>query len=234
MSEILRAEGITKSYRIGKQEIPVLRGIDLSIMSGEIVALCGSSGAGKSTLLHVLGLLDPPTAGDIWYGEQRATQISPTRQARLRHELVGFVFQFYHLIAELSALENVMLGEMMLRSAPDYMRNRKQIKARAVDLLSSMGLADRLKNRPSQLSGGERQRIAIARALVSDPKVILADEPTGNLDSTTAEEILELIWKINEEQGIAFLIVTHDQNVAGRTDRIIRLKDGRVMGSEDL
>jgi lipoprotein-releasing system ATP-binding protein len=234
MSEILRAEGITKSYRIGKQDIPVLRGIDLSIMEGEIVALCGSSGAGKSTLLHVLGLLDPPTAGKIWFSDQCATQIAPARQAKLRHDLVGFVFQFYHLIAELSALENVMLGEMMLRSAPDYMRNRKQIKAGAVDLLSSMGLGDRLKNRPSQLSGGERQRVAIARALVSDPKVILADEPTGNLDSHTAEEILELIWKINEEQGIAFLIVTHDQNVASRTDRIIRLKDGRVMGSEDL
>ena len=234
MSEILRAQGIQKSYRIGKQDIPVLRGIDLSIMEGEIVALCGSSGAGKSTLLHVLGLLDPPTAGTIWYNDKCATQISPSRQARLRHDLVGFVFQFYHLIAELSALENVMLGEMMLRSAPDYMRHRKQIKKRAVDLLGSMGLGDRLKNRPSQLSGGERQRVAIARALVSDPKVILADEPTGNLDSHTAEEILELIWKINEEQGIAFLIVTHDQNVASRTDRIIRLKDGRVMGTDEL
>ena len=229
MSQILRAQGIHKSYRIGKQDIPVLRGIDMSVMEGEIVALCGSSGAGKSTLLHVLGLLDSPTAGKVWYRDQCATDISAARQARLRHDLVGFVFQFYHLITELSALENVMLGEMMLRSLPEYLRHRKQIKARAADLLTSIGLGDRLKNRPSQLSGGERQRVAIARALVSDPQVILADEPTGNLDSHTAEEILELIWKINEEQGIAFLIVTHDQNVASRTDRIIRLKDGMVL-----
>lgn len=228
MSQILRAQGIHKSYRIGKQDIPVLRGIDMSVMEGEIVALCGSSGAGKSTLLHVLGLLDPPTAGKVWYRDQCATDISAARQARLRHDLVGFVFQFYHLIAELSALENVMLGEMMLRSLPEYLRRRKQIKARAADLLTSIGLGDRLKNRPSQLSGGERQRVAIARALVSDPQVILADEPTGNLDSKSGDEIMELLLQLNRDRSTTLVIVTHDPEIAGLTRRVIHIRDGHL------
>ncbi|MEZ5988966.1 MAG: ABC transporter ATP-binding protein [Planctomycetota bacterium] len=229
MSELLRGEAITKAYRIGKREIPVLRGVDLSVMEREIVALCGSSGAGKSTLLHVLGLLDPPTSGRVFYKDTCVSALPPREQARLRHQVVGFVFQFYHLIPELSALENVVLGEMMLRSLPAYMGQRRAIRGRAEELLVRIGLGDRLGNRPSQLSGGERQRVAIARALVSSPEVILVDEPTGNLDSHTAGEILELIWQINEEQGISFLIVTHDESVASRADRSVRLHDGRVV-----
>ncbi len=234
MTEILRATNITKTYMLGRQKVPVLRGIDLQIMQGEIVSLVGASGAGKSTLLHVLGLLDPPTSGTVSYEGQAVSTLSGPKRAKLRHQTVGFVFQFYHLISELSALQNVCLGEMMMRSLPNYFSNRKLVKHKATALLERMGLGDRLGHRPSQLSGGERQRVAIARALISEPSVILADEPTGNLDTETAEEILDLIWKINEEQGISFLIVTHNEGLAAKTDRIIRLKDGRTISGAML
>ncbi len=229
MTAILKAEGIQKSYRAGSRELPVLRGIDLELFAGEIVALVGASGAGKSTLLHVLGLLDRPTQGRVFYRDIPVSELPPAKQARIRHREIGFVFQFYHLIAELSALQNVCLGAMMLDSMPQYFGKRRQIKARASQLLDDMGLGGRLKHRPSQLSGGERQRVAIARALISEPSVILADEPTGNLDSHTAEEILDLIWRINENDGVSFLIVTHNEQVAARADRIIRLRDGLVV-----
>ncbi len=229
MTEILRAESVTKTYRLGKREIPVLRGIDLEITLGEIAALVGASGAGKSTLLHVLGLLDPPTSGTVYYRGQPVSTLPGTRKAKLRHETVGFVFQFYHLIPELTALQNVCLGEMMLRSFLEYVGNRKIIKHKAKELLGQLGLGDRLHHRPSQLSGGERQRVAIARALISEPAIILADEPTGNLDSETAEEILDVIWRINEERSISFLIVTHNEGLAARADRIIRLQDGQTL-----
>ena len=157
------------------------------------------------------------------------SELPPAKQARIRHREIGFVFQFYHLIAELTALQNVCLGAMMLDSLPQYLGKRKQVRARASQLLDDMGLGDRLKHRPSQLSGGERQRVAIARALISEPSIILADEPTGNLDSHTAEEILDLIWRINENDGVSFLIVTHNEQVAARADRTIRLRDGLVV-----
>ena len=229
MTELLRAEGIEKTYRMGRKEIRVLRGIDLTIMQGEIVSLVGTSGAGKSTILHILGLLDTPSKGTIYYRGKSASTLTAQKQARLRHDEVGFVFQFYHLIPELNALQNVCLAEMMLRSFVSYMGARREIRARAEEILAQIGLQDRMKHRPSQLSGGERQRVAIARALISSPSVILADEPTGNLDSETAEGILELIWEINEKQGIAFLFVTHNEQVAGRTDRIMRLEDGKIL-----
>ncbi len=226
--EALRAVDVRKDYHIGRREIPVLRGVDLRIVHGEIVALIGASGAGKSTLLHVLGLLDPPTSGQIFYDGKDVTSLPTPEQAKLRHEHVGFVFQFYHLIPELSALQNVCLGSMMTQSLLGWLGKRRAIKERGADLLAQMGLGDRLRHRPSQLSGGERQRVAIARALIAEPRVILADEPTGNLDSATATEILDLIWDINERRGIAFLLVTHNEQVAARADRTIRLRDGAV------
>lgn len=228
---LIEARQIKKSYRIAKRSIDVLRGVDLSVCPREVVALVGQSGAGKSTLLHILGLLDPPSDGEIVFAGTPVTKLSAPKQARMRHGHVGFVFQFYHLIPELNALQNVCLGAMMHESLTSWIGKRRDVRARAIELLEQMGLGDRLKNKPSQLSGGERQRVAIARALIAKPRLILADEPTGNLDSATAHEILELIWDINERLGIAFLIVTHNERVAARSDRIVRLRDGIVVSN---
>jgi lipoprotein-releasing system ATP-binding protein len=229
---VLRAEGIAKSYSLGRREIPVLRGVDLSIEPGETVALLGASGAGKSTLLHVLGLLDPPTAGSVWYRGREVSSLSGPERARLRHREIGFVFQFYHLIPELTALQNVELGTMMDRGPFAWLRNRRALQDRSRSLLEQVGLGERLRHRPDELSGGERQRVAIARALVAEPHVILADEPTGNLDSATAEGVLELLFRINEQRRIAFLLVTHNEDLARRCDRIVRLKDGVIVVPE--
>ena len=229
---LIEAIDISKSYRIGRREISVLRGVDCSVHAGEIVALVGQSGAGKSTLLHILGLLDPPSGGEVKYSGTRVTGISAARQAEMRHRHIGFVFQFYHLIPELTALQNVCLGSMMHESFTSWFGKRREVRERATELLDQMGLVDRLKNRPNQLSGGERQRVAIARALIAKPRLILADEPTGNLDSATAREILDLVWDINDRLGIAFLIVTHNERVAAKSDRIIRLRDGVIVQSD--
>jgi lipoprotein-releasing system ATP-binding protein len=229
MTELLRTEKVTKSFALGQREIPVLRGVDLSVPEGEMLALLGESGAGKSTLLHLLGLLDQPTSGQVFYRGRAVQTLSARERARLRHREIGFVFQFYHLIPELSALQNVKLGQMMLKTPLQYLRERKAIHARAAQLLENVGLGDRLDHRPSELSGGERQRVAIARALISDPRVILADEPTGNLDSATAEGVLDILFRLNREQNIAFVMVTHNQALAKRCDRVVHLKDGVVI-----
>lgn len=232
MSTVLRATGITKNYAIGKREIPVLRGVDLSIEAGEKVALLGTSGAGKSTLLHLLGLLDRPTSGTIEYDGRVVHSLPIGERARLRHQQVGFVFQFYHLIPELTALQNVLLARMMDASVLQYWGKRKEAKASAVAMLEHVGLGERLHHRPTELSGGERQRVAIARALIAEPKVVLADEPTGNLDSATAKDVVDLMFSIQQERQLAFLLVTHDEGLAQRCDRIIRMKDGCVVDQE--
>ena len=226
---ILQAEGVVKSYRLGKRDIPVLRGVDMQLNAGEMLALLGVSGAGKSTLLHVLGLLDPPTAGSVKLDGRPVHALRSREKAALRHREIGFVFQFYHLIPELNALQNVKLGQMMLKGPLGYMSDRRGIHQRAADLLESVGLADRMGHKPSELSGGEKQRVAIARALIADPRVILADEPTGNLDSATAADVLEILFRINSERGIGFVMVTHNEDLAQRCDRIVRLKDGTVI-----
>jgi lipoprotein-releasing system ATP-binding protein len=228
---VLAAQGITKSYRLGRREIPVLRGVDLALQTGEMLALLGASGAGKSTLLHVLGLLDPPTTGAVLFEGRPVHSLPPNARAALRHREIGFVFQFYHLIPELNALQNVKLGEMMLQGPRQYWRQRRAVKQRAVELLERVGLGGRLRHRPSELSGGEKQRVAIARALIARPRVILADEPTGNLDSKTAVEVLDILFRINREQKIAFVMVTHNEELAARCDRIVRLRDGVVVDS---
>ena len=229
MTELLRTENLTKSFSLGRREIPVLRGVDLAVQEGEMLALLGESGAGKSTLLHLLGLLDTPTDGQVLYQGQPVQKLSVGERARLRHRQIGFVFQFYHLIPELTALQNVKLGQMMLKAPLEYFRQRKAIHGEATELLQSVGLGDRLGHRPTELSGGERQRVAIARALISDPRVILADEPTGNLDSTTAQGVLDILFRLNREQNIAFVIVTHNHDLAQRCDRVVQLKDGVVV-----
>ncbi len=230
---VLQAVGVHKHYRLGKQQIPVLRGIELAVAAGETVALLGASGAGKSTLLHVLGLLDAPSAGEVRYDGRRVDDLAVGKRAALRHRHVGFVFQFYHLIPELTALQNVLLARMMAVSPLAYWRQRRGAKAAAHALLERVGLQDRTRHRPSELSGGERQRVAIARALMAEPRVVLADEPTGNLDSNTARGVVELMFDIQRQRGLALLLVTHDEGLASRCHRIVRMKDGVAVGGSD-
>jgi len=226
---VLSAVAVAKSFRLGRQEIPVLRGVDLQVAQGEMLALLGASGAGKSTLLHILGLLDPPTSGRVLFDGKPVHDLPIQQRARLRHAHTGFVFQFYHLIPELTALQNVLLAGMMTTSVLQYWRERKAAKQAAIDMLTQVGLGDRLRHRPAELSGGERQRVAIARALLAHPRVILADEPTGNLDSATAAGVIDLMFSIRQQRQIAFLLVTHDEELAQRCHRVVRLKDGVVV-----
>jgi len=226
---VLSAVAVAKNFRLGKQDIPVLRGVDLQVAQGEMLALLGASGAGKSTLLHILGLLDPPTSGSVLFDGEPVHDLPIQQRARLRHSHTGFVFQFYHLIPELTALQNVLLASMMTTSVLQYWRERKACKQAAVDMLTQVGLGDRLRHRPAELSGGERQRVAIARALLAKPRVILADEPTGNLDSATATGVIDLMFSIRQQRQIAFLLVTHDEELAQRCHRVVRLKDGVVV-----
>ncbi len=228
MKQILCTQDLGKHYRLRGKEIPVLRDINLQLEEGEMLALLGASGAGKSTLLYLLGLLDQPSSGTVIYDGTPVQELSTRERAQLRHRKIGFVFQFYHLIPELTALQNVKLGQMMLSSPLQYLKQRKAIHKKALDLLTNVGLDQRLHHRPAELSGGERQRVAIARALISNPRVILADEPTGNLDSATAEGVLDILFRLNREQGIAFVLVTHNEELARRCDRVVRLKDGLV------
>jgi lipoprotein-releasing system ATP-binding protein len=229
-SPVLQAVAVHKRYRLGKQEIPVLRGIDLAVSAGETVALLGASGAGKSTLLHVLGLLDSPSEGEVRFDGHRVDDLAIAKRAALRHHHVGFVFQFYHLIPELTALQNVLLARMMAISPLRYWRQRKDAKRAATAVLERVGLGERLRHRPSELSGGERQRVAIARALMANPRVVLADEPTGNLDSATARGVVELLFEIQQQRGLAILLVTHDERLAARCHRTVRMQDGVVVG----
>jgi lipoprotein-releasing system ATP-binding protein len=231
---VLAASAVTKNYRLGKREIPVLRGVDLALYPGERVALLGASGAGKSTLLHVLGLLDAPTSGSVLFDGRPVHDLPIAERARLRHQHTGFVFQFYHLIPELTALQNVLLARMMATSTLGYWRTRGAARAAATGLLAQVGLQDRLHHRPAELSGGERQRVAIARALLAEPKVVLADEPTGNLDSATAAGVVELMFSIQQERKLAFLLVTHNEDLARRCDRIVRMRDGVVLSEQTV
>lgn len=223
MSELLvRAQGVHKSYRLGHQALAVLRGVDLAVPRGAFLALRGASGAGKSTLLHLLGGLDTPNAGDIWFAGQSLAHLSGAGLAKLRNQQIGFVFQAYHLLPELDALENVCLPARMARvPAPAAV-------ARGRQLLQRVGLGDRLEHRPYELSGGEQQRVAIARALINEPELVLADEPTGNLDSHTGEDIIELLCELHAERKATLLIATHDAKVAARAPQVVELVDGRI------
>lgn len=221
------AKGLTKSYRIGAETLDVLAGIDLSIYPNEIVAIRGQSGAGKSTLLHLLGLLDQPDAGEILINGVDVLRLNRREQARHRARHLGFVFQFYHLLPDLTALENVCLANMVLCSARTY--KHKQVEARALELLDQVGLSGRLSHKPAQLSGGERQRVAIARALLNEPQFVLCDEPTGNLDPRTAKEALELLWQLKGATQATFVVVTHDEQVAKKADRVVQLVGGRIV-----
>ena len=218
---ILAARALTKSYTTGRRRVEVLRGVDLEVARGDFLALQGASGAGKSTLLHLLGALDTPDAGEIWFAGRRLADLSETELTRLRNARIGFVFQAYHLLPELDALENVCLPARMARvPAPEAM-------ARGRALLERVGLGDRLDHKPNELSGGEQQRVAIARALINRPELVLADEPTGNLDSHTGAEIMALLSSLRAEHHTTLILATHNADVAACAPRVVHLVDGR-------
>ncbi|NQT21394.1 MAG: ABC transporter ATP-binding protein [Planctomycetes bacterium] len=226
MSSILQASGLTKVYREGGSAVYALRSLNLAIEEGETLAVTGESGAGKSTLLHMLGLLDVPTAGSVSYRGRRLEALTSTEMADIRNTHFGFVFQFFRLLPDLSALENVMLPDMIASSYLGWWLGKKRKLAQ--EALEKVGLAQRVRHRPSQLSGGEKQRVAIARALVRSPDVIFCDEPTGNLDSKTSEEIHNLIFDLNRTTGRTFVIVTHDTTLESRARRIVNMEDGSI------
>ena len=225
---VISARGLRKSFQVGDRTLEILHGIDLDLLPGELVALVGSSGAGKSTLLHILGLLDRPTEGQVNLMAQDAWSRSTVERARLRNQEIGFVFQFYHLLPELSALENAVLPGMIAHGTGEYMRRRAELREKATDMLTRFGLEKRLRHRPGQLSGGEQQRVAIARALLLDPPILIADEPTGNLDRRTGERVLELLFHEQTERGTGLLLVTHDERLASRCERTVFMEDGLI------
>ncbi|AUK50502.1 lipoprotein-releasing ABC transporter ATP-binding protein LolD [Pasteurella multocida] len=219
-SHLLHCQHITKYYQEGAQQTQVLKDVSFSMQAGELVAIVGSSGSGKSTLLHVLGGLDQPTSGEVFIQNQSLQKINANQLAQLRNQYLGFVYQFHHLMADFSALENVMMPMLIGK------QNRSEAQDRAEKMLTAVGLSHRISHRPSALSGGERQRVAIARSLVNYPALVLADEPTGNLDRKTTESIFDLIKQLNHEQNIAFLLVTHDLVLAEKLSRRLVMQDG--------
>ncbi|HDR0996414.1 lipoprotein-releasing system ATP-binding protein [Pasteurella multocida] len=219
-SHLLHCQHITKYYQEGAQQTQVLKDVSFSMQAGELVAIVGSSGSGKSTLLHVLGGLDQPTSGEVFIQNQSLQKINANQLAQLRNQYLGFVYQFHHLMADFSALENVMMPMLIGK------QNKSEAQDRAEKMLTAVGLSHRISHRPSALSGGERQRVAIARSLVNHPALVLADEPTGNLDRKTTESIFDLIKQLNQEQNIAFLLVTHDLALAEKLSRRLVMQDG--------
>ena len=223
MNALLAARGVRKVFAGGDgQPLEVLRAIDMEVRRGEFVAIVGSSGAGKSTLLHLLGALDTPSSGDIWLDGSRYADMDARGAADLRNRKLGFVFQFHHLLREFSALENVMMPLLIGGTPP------RQARSRAEEVLSHVGLAGRMTHRPAELSGGEQQRCAVARALVHDPSVVLADEPSGNLDHANAERLHEMFFRLAREYETAVVVVTHNRQLAARADRVLLLEDGRL------
>ena len=224
----IQVERLHKSYKMGHSSLHVLRGVGFSVQPGEFVAIVGASGSGKSTLLHLLGLLDKPDRGRVALGSQDVASLSAAARNRMRCRDLGFVFQFYHLLDELNVLENVLLPVKVSCTAFGWLTRRRDARKHAEAILDKIGLSDRRRHRPSELSGGEQQRVAIARALVNGPKILLADEPTGNLDSKTGVQIMNVIKEFGPDGGRTLLMVTHDHSLAGQADRVLHLVDGRL------
>jgi lipoprotein-releasing system ATP-binding protein len=228
LSGQLRAINLYKSYRKAAVEVPVLRGVSFKVRQGELLAIVGQSGSGKSTLLHLLGTLDAPDKGEVHYAGQRIDDLPTHARDQLRNRRFGMIFQFYHLLPELTTLENVLSPLMIAHGAWSYFRHRSEHRAWAEKLLEMVGLGHRLKHRPRELSGGEMQRAAIARALIAQPDLLLADEPTGNLDQGTGQEIIQILRTLNREQKLTIVMVTHDRAIADQADRIVRLASGKI------
>jgi ABC-type lipoprotein export system ATPase subunit len=231
--DLIRLEDIRKTYQMGELEVPVLKGVTLDIARGELVALTGASGSGKTTLMNILGCLDRPTSGRYWLDGVEVSALTADDRARLRNQKIGFVFQSFNLLPRTTALENVMMPLSYTMGHLSEAAAREQAR----QLLERVGLGDRAHHQPSQLSGGQQQRVAIARSLINDPSVLFADEPTGNLDSRTSEEVLQMFQQLNEEKGITVILVTHELDVARHARRVIRMRDGLiesgVFGSEE-
>jgi lipoprotein-releasing system ATP-binding protein len=225
---LLAAVGLVKAYRKHAIEVPVLHGLDLEVRDGEFLSVVGHSGSGKSTLLHLLGTLDKTDAGHILLGGERIDNLPAEQRDRLRNGTFGFIFQFYHLLPELTTLENVLMPQMIGHSVLGWLRRRRGLRQQAAELLDRVGLGHRLHHKPRELSGGEMQRAAIARALVNRPRVLLADEPTGNLDAEKGLEIIRLLRDLNRQERLTIIMVTHNPEIVAATDRVVRLVKGRV------
>ena len=221
--EVVKIENVTRNYQIGKVETQALRGVNLSIESGEFTALVGPSGSGKTTLLQMIGCLDQPSTGKVFIDNKEVTTLNRNQRADMRRGTIGFIFQFFALIPTLTAYENVEMPLLLNGHTP------KERKERVMELLKAVDLADRANNRPDQLSGGQQQRVAVARALAPNPKLILADEPTANLDTTNGQQVMEIMKKLNQETGVTFVFATHDPRVIGYATRIVTLQDGLIV-----
>jgi lipoprotein-releasing system ATP-binding protein len=220
---MITVKDLHKSFPMGEQTLTVLRGIDLTIERGELIAVVGASGAGKSTLLHILGLLDRPTRGTVCFEGQDLFQLSEAAQAEFRNRRIGFVFQFHHLLPEFTALENACMPALIQRRQPE------EVRQEAIGILKDVGLGPRLQHKPGELSGGEQQRVAVARALLQKPDLVLADEPTGNLDTHTGEALFALMRELNKARGTTFVIVTHNDKLSAQADRILHMQDGQII-----
>ena len=227
--EIVQVSDLYKSYRVGTMDVPVLRGISMTIRRGEIVALIGSSGSGKTTLMNIIGCLDRPTTGRFWFDGEEVSMLSRNQRASIRNKKIGFVFQNFNLLPRTSALENVVMPMLYLSQHV----STRDANERAKEMLERVGLSDRLLHDPSQLSGGQQQRVAIARALVNSPELLLADEPTGNLDTRTGTDILKMFQDLNEKERIAILLITHDPKVVAYANRVISIRDGMIVDNAD-
>jgi lipoprotein-releasing system ATP-binding protein len=225
---LLSAHDLHKTYRRNAIEAHVLRGLDLEVEAGEFLSVVGQSGSGKSTLLHLLGTLDQPDQGEICLDGVRIDHLPSERRDALRNQTFGFIFQFYHLLPELTTLENVLTPAMITHSVWQWWGQRKALRSRAEELLERMGLSHRLQHRPRELSGGEMQRATIARALINQPRILLADEPTGNLDEEAGRQIVALLRDLNRQEGLTIIMVTHNRELVGETDRVVRLTAGRL------
>jgi lipoprotein-releasing system ATP-binding protein len=225
---ILRASSVRKNFRMGDSTVEVLKGADLSVRPGEFIAIEGRSGSGKSTFLHILGALDIADGGIVEFGGQNIVALSGAARSKLRNEQFGFVFQFYYLLPELNVLENTLLSSMVQYSWFGFRKQKRALRDRATEVLKSLGMDHRLRHRPNQLSGGERQRVAIARALMNNPRVLFADEPTGNLDADTGRQIMSVLEKLHRDSGQTIIMVTHDRTLARQADRVLVLRDGRL------
>ncbi len=229
---ILRAQGLRKSFRMGDSTVTVLKHADLTLNTGEFVAIEGRSGSGKSTLLHILGALDSVEAGSVQYQGQDIASMGGNARSRLRNTQFGFVFQFYHLLPELNVTENTLLAPMIENSWWGFRTRARELRQRSTELLTQLGMEHRLKHRPNQLSGGERQRVAIARALMNSPRILFADEPTGNLDAETGQQIMGVLEHLHRTRGQTIVMVTHDRTLARQADRVLVLKDGKLERAE--